>query len=113
VVSYAVTIEVDPSDVAIRPGMTATTDILVAQRDNVLLVPNRAIKTNGQQRVVEVMRQGQIVQVPVTLGMRDEVVSEVLEGLEEGDEVVVSGIDAAQRSGRFPGGRFFGGRPPR
>jgi multidrug resistance efflux pump len=50
VVNYPVTIEVDKSDPAVRVGMTASVRIMIDQRDNVLLVSNRAVSTSGRQR---------------------------------------------------------------
>ncbi len=52
VVSYPATIAVDNRDISLRPGMTATAEIVTITRNNVLLVPNAALRfspiaTNG------------------------------------------------------------------
>lgn len=44
VVTYEARLEVDNSDLALRPGMTATVDIITAQRQAVLLLPNAALR---------------------------------------------------------------------
>lgn len=44
VVSYATLLEVDNADLTLRPGMTATADITTLVRENVLLVPNAALR---------------------------------------------------------------------
>ena len=44
VVTYLTQLEVDNSDLALRPGMTASSTITSTQRDNVLLVPNTALR---------------------------------------------------------------------
>jgi HlyD family secretion protein len=44
VVSYPATLQVDNSDLSLRPGMTATAEITTLVRDNVLLVPNAALR---------------------------------------------------------------------
>ena len=44
VVSYATQLAVDNSDLSLRPGMTATADIVTLQRDSVLRVPNAALR---------------------------------------------------------------------
>lgn len=44
VVSYDTVIAVNNSDMKLRPGMTANVSIIVAQRDNVLKVPNAALR---------------------------------------------------------------------
>lgn len=110
VVSYPVKIEIENPDPAVRPGMTAGVSIVVERRENVLLVPNRAIRAAGRQRVVEVLRQGQVIQVPVSLGMSNDTMTEVLSGLEEGDRVVLRGATTTQVLPRGPGtGGFFRG----
>jgi len=44
VVSYQTILEVKNADLSLRPGMTATADIKVAEHKNVLLVPNAALR---------------------------------------------------------------------
>ncbi len=44
VVSYAATLSVSNADLQLRPGMTATADIVTTQRSDVLLVPNAALR---------------------------------------------------------------------
>ncbi|WP_408589779.1 efflux RND transporter periplasmic adaptor subunit [Novosphingobium sp.] len=44
VVSYAADLSVDNTDLRLRPGMTATADIVTSDRDNVLMVPNAALR---------------------------------------------------------------------
>lgn len=46
VVTYLTQLDVDNSDLSLRPGMTATATIAAQQRDNVLLVPNAALRFN-------------------------------------------------------------------
>lgn len=44
VVSYKTILNVDNDDLSLRPGMTATAEIVTAERENVLLVPNAALR---------------------------------------------------------------------
>jgi HlyD family secretion protein len=44
VVSYLTVLEVDNSDLSLRPGMTGTAEIITLTRDNALLVPNAALR---------------------------------------------------------------------
>lgn len=48
VVTYKTIMRVDNSDLALRPGMTATATVVTAQRDGVLLVPNAALRYTPQ-----------------------------------------------------------------
>lgn len=48
VVTYKTIMRVDNSDLALRPGMTATATVVTAQREGVLLVPNAALRYTPQ-----------------------------------------------------------------
>jgi HlyD family secretion protein len=91
VVDFQVTLELTDADQAVRPGMTAAVNIVVEQLEDVILVPNRAVRLRNGDRVVYVMRAGIPEPVPVTLGASSELYSELLEGdLEVGDPVVLN-----------------------
>jgi RND family efflux transporter MFP subunit len=116
VVNYPVTIALDQPSTSsasqqIRPGMTANVTIVVEQRDNILLVPNRAVKTTGRQKIVNVVVDGKPTPVNVTLGMSGDTESEVVSGLNEGDVVqVLQTTTTTGGGGGFggPGGGFGG-----
>lgn len=90
VVVYDVKIEFDiPDGISLRVGMSATADIIIAQRSNVLLVPDRAIKQDSQgNTIVEVMVNGQLEERKVIIGISDGIQTEVVDGLGEGELVV-------------------------
>ena len=44
VVTYETILKVDNSDLSLRPGMTATADIIVTRKNDILLVPNAALR---------------------------------------------------------------------
>jgi HlyD family secretion protein len=90
VVEYEVRIDLDPAEAAIRPGMTTAATIVVEEVDDVLVVPNLYLRLDRQldQTFVKVLQaDGTLVEREVELGIQDEMVSEVLSGLEEGDIV--------------------------
>jgi len=90
VVNYSATVSIDnPTDV-LRPGMNASVNIIVQQRENVLLIPNRAVRSVGKTKTVTVVNGGQSSEVSVTLGLSGDSQSEVLSGLQEGDVVVIN-----------------------
>jgi HlyD family secretion protein len=110
VVTYRVEIEVASDQRMLRPNMTATVDIVVARKENALVVPNRAVKRGTAGRYqVDVVQEGKAESRSVTIGLSNETVTEIVEGVSEGEEVVVS----AARTGllqQFGGGGFlFGG----
>jgi HlyD family secretion protein len=91
VVTYAVTIRLNPTTAPLRVGMTTNVDIVTEERDDVLLVPNRFVRidrTTGQA-FVEREQGDQVQPIEIQIGLRDETSSEVLAGLEAGDTVVL------------------------
>jgi HlyD family secretion protein len=91
VVNFRVTVELLNADEYVRPSMTAAVNIVVTELADVLLVPNRAVRALDGQRVVYVMRDGQMVPVEVVLGASSETMSEVIGGeLVEGDVIVLN-----------------------
>ena len=108
VVTFPVTVEIADPDPALKPGMTAAVTIVTERVENVLLVPNRAVQAQSEQRTVVVMFEGQQISVPVTLGLSNESMSEVLEGgLQEGDSLVLNATAAS--ASLVQGGRTFFG----
>lgn len=89
VVNYPVTAVITNNDGAVKPGMTANLAITVDRRDNVLLVPARAVRTQGNQRTVTVLYKGLQIAVPVTLGLTNDQFAEITGGLLEGDQVII------------------------
>ena len=90
VVNYPVTVVVDKPTEAVKTGMTANVNITVQKSENVLLVPNRAVKTVNRQKVVTVLLEGRQVVVPVQTGLSGDSMTEISNGLKEGDLVVVN-----------------------
>ena len=91
VVNYVVTASLNPTDVPVKIGMTANANIVVANKDNVLLVPNRAVRAANNTHYVTVQKApGQTQEVEVKLGLANEQETEVLNGLSEGQQVVTS-----------------------
>jgi HlyD family secretion protein len=100
VVTYDIVISVDNSDLALMPGLTAASRIVVDQRDGVTRVPNQALRyvprnlpraTPSGQAQVWVLREGQPVAVAVVTGLDDDSFTEIVSGnLKPGDLVVTA-----------------------
>ncbi|RLC72457.1 MAG: hypothetical protein DRI26_02925 [Chloroflexi bacterium] len=100
VVTYPVRLEIEGSVEGLRQGMTAVADIVVERKENVLWVPSRAIRTIRGQSVVQVLVDGKIEERTVQVGMSDEWRTEIVEGLREGEKVLVPTPSATTSSGR-------------
>jgi len=132
VVSYKTILKVGNDDLSLRPGMTATSEITTTQRENVLLVPNAALRftpplksssdekkngsfvanllpkppaststkpvsasVKGSMQQVWVLRDGQPVAVPVTVGVTNGRQTEVSGGeLKPGMQVITESVVA-------------------
>jgi len=91
VVNFRVTIELLDADESVKPGMTAAVNIVVSQLEDVLLVPNRAVRVVEGQRVVYLLKGGQMQKVEIALGASADLYSEVIGGdLEEGDNIILN-----------------------
>lgn len=93
VVNYKITANISNAP-NLRPGMTANMTILVGEKNNVLVIPSRAIlkdkNDNKTVRVVTNSKTKDFTEVKVSTGMEgDGGLTEITGGLKGGDEVVV------------------------
>jgi HlyD family secretion protein len=100
------------------PGMNASLTIIVDQAQDVLTIPAHAIQSEGGNSVVEVQKEdGTTERVVVETGLTDGKNTEIVNGLEEGQTVVIPSTAGSAQSTQdtgtpFPGSRFPGGAPP-
>jgi HlyD family secretion protein len=88
IVYYQAIVPLSKEDsLALRSEMTTQCTVYVENKENVLVIPNEAVKWVDGAEVVFVQRGGGAVPVQARLGMRGAASSEVLEGLREGDVV--------------------------
>jgi RND family efflux transporter MFP subunit len=88
VIYYKVRIQPETEQLEIKSGMTANVTIFTAQKNGVLIVPARAIKTNSE-KYVEVLKAGNTVERrTVVVGLRGDDGVEIVSGLNEGEEVI-------------------------
>jgi HlyD family secretion protein len=126
VVTYETILAVQNPDLLLRPGMTATADILVAGIDDALLVPNRALRFVPPDQALErtaanagwsggssaasgrvwVLRDGVPAAVPVEVGLSNDEFTQILDGhLDIGTEII---IDTQRPERGQESGGFFG-----
>jgi HlyD family secretion protein len=102
VVTYDVVVGVNNSDLALKPGMTAATRIVIDQRNDVIRVPSQALRYspggapvagngNVTQAQVWVLRDGEPVAVSVVAGLDDDSYTEIVTGeLKPNDRIIVA-----------------------
>lgn len=91
--AYQVNVDLPDNDnLRFRLGMNGEGEIITQEKENVLIVPEDAVGRRKEEYFVFVVRDNRLRKTPVELGLwgEDEVV--VKSGLQEGDEILSSGI---------------------
>ena len=138
VVTYDTVIAVDNSDLKLKPGMTASVSVIIADRKNVVTVPNAALRfipvaaassgasddaasspvatpENSETRKVYQPREARgssgsdLAAREIKVGITDGAYTEVLGGLNEGERVIVAVLTGASSK---TASRGMGGGPP-
>ena len=84
----------------LAPGMNGAAVITTAEKANVLVVPNQAVRRRGNDQVVDVLVDGKPETRVIRTGSSDATNSEVTSGLQAGDLVILPG--AARAAGETP-----------
>ena len=91
VISYYVTVRLERRNSRLRDGQTARVDVTTAERENVLSVPNAAVRRQGDMDIVVVVEpDGRQRIVTIRAGLVGADRTEVLSGLSEGQRVILS-----------------------
>lgn len=109
VVSYTVQITFDTQDDRVKPGMSATANIILETKQDVLLVPSSAVKSSGDTYYVEILDSPSSAdtasagvlsttlprQQTVTIGSSNDTMTEIVDGLKEGDQIITRTISSS------------------
>jgi membrane fusion protein (multidrug efflux system) len=96
--SYAVVVTWNnPAGSTIKSGMSATVTIETRAQEPVVLIPSAAVVEQGGQSYVFTAEADRAAQKPVQVGRRIGNVAEILDGLEEGETLIISGLTALRR----------------
>lgn len=121
--SFEVIVVLDNSKKLVKSGMTANVTIIVAKKENALLIPVEALMERGEEKTVLTPAGRNLDQQSVqavSVGLVNETFAEITEGLQEGDIVLLAvtqtqNQNANNRSGMIPsfsGGAMGGGGMP-
>lgn len=92
IVYYLAIVKIPSKDALyLRPDMTAHARILIEEKENVLLVPTRAIRYEEGRFFVLLKKKEGVEKREVRPGTRDERMTEILSGLKEGETILVTG----------------------
>ena len=118
VVTYTVIIEVENEDGKLMPGMTANVSIITSKKENVLTVPNSALKftlkdntQKFEQKGIWVDKNGKPERINIETGLSDDMYTQIItDKVKEGD-LVYTGIKSDGK--KKPSGNPRAGMPPR
>jgi HlyD family secretion protein len=100
VVTYNVKVGLDTLDSRIKPNMSVSAKIITQVKQDVITVPNSALKTQGNATVVQVLPSG--AKTPesrtVELGSANNTETEIVSGINVGDNVVTQTIDPTAKA---------------
>lgn len=109
VVTYNIMVNVDNPDLKLKPGMTTNVSIVIDNKQDILRVPNAALRLRIQDKSIAnaapkgagvwVMENKKPKRVPLTLGISDNLFTEVLSGnLSEGATIIVEMKNGNQKT---------------
>ena len=87
------TVEVFDDTLRLKPGMFVEVRIAIGAKENVVTIPRKAILYKQNKTYVFVMNQNQVSQREIQLGLTEEDFVEVTDGLDEGEIIVVVGVE--------------------
>jgi len=98
VITYNVYFSLSESDDTMRPGMSGSVDVIVTRHDNALTVANAAIKPYQDGKAVQIIDETQpkknnqpvFKYIPVKTGIKNVDRTEILDGLTEGMQVIIT-----------------------
>ncbi|MBV9605032.1 MAG: HlyD family efflux transporter periplasmic adaptor subunit [Solirubrobacterales bacterium] len=89
VVSYNATLTLDQNDSRVKPGMSASAAVTVGQAQGVTL-PNAAVTGSSSLATVNMLKAGKTVAQQVVVGLRGDSRTQIISGLNPGDQVVIT-----------------------
>ena len=105
VVTYTVIIEVENNEGKLMPGMTANVSIITGKKENILTVPNIALKfttADNKQKYdkkgIWIEKKGKPVRVNIETGVSDDTYSEIIsDEIKEGDIVYTRNLKSGKK----------------
>lgn len=95
VVNYNVKIVFDTQNDNVKPGMSTTAAIITEIKQDVVYVPNSAVKNSNNINYVQVLENGAPVNKNIEVGLTNDTNTEIVSGLNAGDSVITQTITSA------------------
>ena len=110
VVTYPVSISVDNRNVTLPGGLTASATITIDEKNDVLIVPLRAVRRQGRDQMVDIAADpAKPTPRVVKTGVQNDQFVEITDGLQEGEQIMIAGTTTRVPTGGGPGVPGAGG----
>jgi hypothetical protein len=106
VATFAVTVTIDGSNPALHAGTSASVEIIINQASEVLTIPTSALRGGTS---VQVLVNGKAEVKTVTVGASDALRTQIVSGLNPGDQVITATVSSSVPTTNSGGGLFGGG----
>jgi HlyD family secretion protein len=106
VATFAITVTIDGNNPSLHAGTSASVSIIVNQASEVLTVPTSAVRGGN---TVQVLVNGKAEIRPVTVGATDALRTQIMSGLNPGDQVITATVSSTVPTNTSGGGLFGGG----
>ncbi|KPJ57333.1 hypothetical protein AMJ49_01920 [Parcubacteria bacterium DG_74_2] len=90
VVYYEINIDFEDAPEGVKPGMSADLVIKTASKENVLIIPEKAIRKKDDRIIVQILRNRAVEEREIEVGLRGNDMVEIISGLKEGDKIILS-----------------------
>ncbi|NTW23003.1 biotin/lipoyl-binding protein [Candidatus Falkowbacteria bacterium] len=117
VVSYGVKIVFDTQDERVKPGMSVSASVITDRKSGAVMVANSAIKSDGNSSYIEILSGADATAAdtgtPITspnlperktvqIGLANDTETEITQGLNDGDVVILSTVSSAAKTTTSP-----------
>ena len=109
VVSYNVSIGFEALDARIKPDMSVSASIITDVKQDILMVPSSAVKSEGGNAYVEILNGSALEQKSVRTGASNDTNTEIISGVNIGDKVVTETLDLSVEASTDSGSGSSGG----
>lgn len=90
---YNVKVGIDNVDDSLKVGMLCDVTLTLSELTNIVKVPSEALMTNGDEYFVYVANGNKAEKRRVVIGVSDDEFTEIIDGVKDGEQVIVSGKD--------------------
>ncbi len=102
-VTIPITVEITDEDLDLKPNYTANIEIIVASKDDALVVPFEAIKETSRGSMLMISRNGEEMMIPVEKGIISDVYIEIIsDKIIEGDEIIITTYTSTPEASGLP-----------